>query len=177
MITEEFSFPVISSNNVVNLALLPPLWRISSINHSDIDDAELEQQNGRKRKIFTTFSAGEIMKKMDASENDEKAEAEAQEKMDVLWEEYFNEELQGTTVIDSTAGSDSDQFAHHHHPYYHNDSSNWEESETGEEYCNNVHELKMMTPKKKNSELVVKKMVKKLFLLQNMATIKKRGPN
>ncbi|KAL2236284.1 UNVERIFIED_CONTAM: hypothetical protein Sindi_0820100 [Sesamum indicum] len=173
---EDFTFPIITTNNLVRLAVLPPLWRISSVNNQS-DEFEF-QENGRKRHVCRSFSEVEdqIMHK-DAygrtiGGNDEKAETE--EKMDMLWED-FNEELQDScnAIGNSSIGSSGSDSEPHHYYYHHHkyNSKNLEkEFETADEYG---HEEAMPT-KKKNMELVLK-MMKKLGLLQNKGRIKKRG--
>ncbi|KAK4417452.1 hypothetical protein Salat_2570800 [Sesamum alatum] len=176
---EEFTFPIITtSNNALRLAVLPPLWRISSISNQP-DEFEFHE-NGRKRHVCRSFSEVEdqIMQKdaygRTAARNDETTQTEeAEEKMDMLWED-FNEELQGNanSYIESS-GSDSEPRYYYHHKY---NSKNLEEGfETAEEYSiNTVHQETTMPKKKKNLELVLK-MMKKLVFLQNKARIKKRG--
>lgn len=154
---EEFTFPVIrsSSSTAVNLALLPPLWRIS-----DNVDSDQGSTAGRQRRTF----ASQIFKIDDAADNREGAgageEVESQEKMDLLWED-FNEELQS-----AAASSDSD-FSEKTSQHRDSNNSSGEEFETLEE-CANVRQLKLIRSKPKKMESLVKVM-KKLFSPQNTA--------
>ncbi|XP_057787346.1 uncharacterized protein LOC131004658 [Salvia miltiorrhiza] len=141
---EEFTFPVISSNatDTVNLTLLPPLWRIS--------DSDETTSAARQRRPF----ASQIIKTDDEAEKGQGAEAEAesQEKMDLLWED-FNEELQSSA--DSSGSEFSEETSQHH----------CDEFEDLEE-CANVRQLKLIRAKPKKMESLVKVM-KKLFSLSN----------
>lgn len=150
---EEFTFPVIrSSSTAVNLALLPPLWRIS-------DDVDSDQGStaGRQRRTF----ASQVLKIDDTANSGEGEEAESQEKMDLLWED-FNEELQSAAAV----SSDSD-FSEKTIQHRDSDNSSRDEFETLEE-CANVRQLKLIRAKPKKMESLVKVM-KKLFSAQNTA--------
>ncbi|CAA0839279.1 Unknown protein [Striga hermonthica] len=168
--TEDFTFPVIITSNNVNV--FPSLWRISSVDESDnICAQNSERQIGvifRKR-IFTSSPYLESDKngKLDGgSKADE-------EKMDVLWED-FNEEL-----LQDGLGNDFESNS--------NDVSNchMELSSDCSEFCyingddendDDFEGLKMECGilKRKNLELWGK-MLKKLFLLQNIVVVKKKS--
>lgn len=139
---EDFTFPVISSNNAaVNLSLLPPLWRIS--------DSDQTSAAAIQRRPF----ASQIIKIDDAAEGAE-AEAESQEKMDLLWED-FNEESADNDSSDSEFSEETSQ-----HP------SNNNCGRDGSEECANVRQLKLIRAKPKKMESLVKVM-KKLFSLHS----------
>ncbi|PIN15786.1 hypothetical protein CDL12_11595 [Handroanthus impetiginosus] len=187
MITEEFSFPIISSNNVVHLTVLPPLWRISSINQSDADRLELQENAGRniinKRKVISrSFSEveGEIINKenndtINLEKAEAEAEAEAQEKMDMLWED-FNDEAASNYSVENTTASDTHELFNDHTTNNDFHVPEYSEFEGDQPNSTIVHESERPCRKRKKQLETVGKMIKKLFLLQNMARIKKRGP-
>lgn len=138
MISEEFTFPVI---NATNQAILPPLWRICSVNY----DNEIEE-NGRKRRIFhRSFSEveEEIRRK-----NEEETKAD-EEKMDLLWED-LNESDDDSSSVES--GFDQ----------YVSDCV----QEFGELGGYGNVEIGKRSKKKKTNLVVVVKMLKKLFFVQ-----------
>lgn len=155
MNTEEFTFPIITTNDVVHLnTVLPPLWRISSINSDSGADPD-HQSGRRRRKIFSEIT--------DNGARDEELTVvgkseEAEEKMDILWED-FNEEL---SIQSSSAAASISEDDHNY--------NGEEEFETAQEFDDFIP----TSTKKKNLELVVK-MLKKVFLIQNMAHFKKTG--
>ncbi|KAG8383341.1 hypothetical protein BUALT_Bualt04G0002400 [Buddleja alternifolia] len=189
MVTDEFTFPVITNNNVaVNLTVLPPLWRISSINNNNSADAELElQENGRKRTRIFRRSFIEIEAQIGKVEEEEEEEEEyddvkakaEEEKMDMLWEDFNDNlhlQLQGAVNSCSSTSSACSGYEfernNNNNNYY-----NGEEFGSREESTDDIVHDHNTPTKKKNFEVVVVKMLKKLSLLQNMAKIKKRSPH
>ncbi|KAG6394597.1 hypothetical protein SASPL_145186 [Salvia splendens] len=149
--TEEFTFPVISSNAALNLALLPPLWRIS-------DPDQTSTATAHRRQF-----ASQAVKIDDAEEDAQREEAgsESQEKMDLLWED-FNEGLQ------SSADSElSEETSENHHSNNSNNKSGGDEFEDLDlEECANVRQLRLIRAKPRKMESLVK-VVKKLFARTN----------
>ncbi|KAL7104665.1 hypothetical protein ACP275_08G260100 [Erythranthe tilingii] len=173
-----------ASNNVVDpsTAVLPPLWRIPSINNEDA-------VHGRRRitKILTTtfVSSSQLPQaQAEVEEEDqnnivtcvkseeEEAAAEILEKMDVLWED-FNEELL-LQSCSTTGSSISESHIDHHH--LHTNNNNY--YTYGERLFDKRNEssVEKSTKRRNNLELVFK-MFKKVFLLPNIAapTVKKTG--
>ncbi|KAG6392823.1 hypothetical protein SASPL_147050 [Salvia splendens] len=146
---EEFTFPVISSNAALNLALLPPLWRISDPDQASTATAQRRQ------------FASQFIKIDDAADGQrEEAESESQEKMDLLWED-FNEGLQ------SSADSElSEETSENHHSNSNNKSGGDEFEDLDLEECANVRQLRLIRAKPKKMESLVK-VVKKLFARTN----------
>ncbi|KAL1536559.1 hypothetical protein AAHA92_29191 [Salvia divinorum] len=145
---EEFTFPVISSNAALNLALLPPLWRIS--------DPDQESTAATQRRQF----ASQVLK-IDYAEEDlqrEEAETESQEKMDLLWED-FNEGLQSSELSEETSEN--------HQSNSNNKSGGDEFEDLDLEECANVRQLKLIRAKPRKMESLVK-VVKKLFARTNL---------
>ncbi|KAL8047393.1 hypothetical protein ABFX02_08G238800 [Erythranthe guttata] len=202
---EEFTFPIINNNTSSNkdvdpsTAVLPPLWRIPSINN------EGAVHGRRITKILTTFvssshhelpqAQGEIINFNSgdhaASNNNnnnssaeevedenivvaaksEEAAAEL-EKMDVLWED-FNEELLLQSCSNTGSSISESHIDHHLHS-----NNNYYYTYGGELFDKRNESVEKSTKRRKNLELVFK-MFKKVFLLPNnniaAATVKKTG--
>ncbi|CAA2962174.1 Hypothetical predicted protein [Olea europaea subsp. europaea] len=149
MKTEDFTFPRVDPEH---LTIIPSLWRISSLVHSNRTDFDLE--NGTRGQIFRN-SFSKVQGEMNKGAR-KAAAAEEEEKMDMLWEDFNEEMIHQSISSAESSGSDSEP----------------ENKEEAIEECSRCH-LESVSPKKKNLVLVVK-VFKKLFLLQNEALIKKR---
>ncbi|GER27958.1 cysteine proteinases superfamily protein [Striga asiatica] len=172
--TEDFTFPVIITSNDVNV--FPSLWRICSIDQSDNCAHNSEHQIGiifRKR-IFTSLPHLESDKngKLDGgSKADE-------EKMDELWED-FNEELlqDGLGNNLETNFSDGSNCPLELSSNYSEICYSNGDDQSDDWFRDDFEEgLKMECGilKRKNLDLWGK-MLKKLFLLQNIAAVKKKS--
>ncbi|KAL8047394.1 hypothetical protein ABFX02_08G238800 [Erythranthe guttata] len=180
---EEFTFPIINNNTSSNkdvdpsTAVLPPLWRIPSINN------EGAVHGRRITKILTTFvsSSHHELPQAQAEEvedenivvaaKSEEAAAEL-EKMDVLWED-FNEELLLQSCSNTGSSISESHIDHHLHS-----NNNYYYTYGGELFDKRNESVEKSTKRRKNLELVFK-MFKKVFLLPNnniaAATVKKTG--
>ncbi|KAG6624953.1 hypothetical protein I3843_16G061200 [Carya illinoinensis] len=174
MATEDFSFPIIGDNFPCSIDS-PPLWHLSpaaSANscHEENNEEEEEEeedcfapkprQNTQRRSFSCVEGGGKL--KDDEKEDDDDEE----EKMDMLWED-FNHEERMCRITSCSSRSDAS-------------SSRDNMVEFG---C-----VKAMaaTPKNPNTALstrkpgvlVMMKVLKKLFLLQNShRKLKRRGPH
>lgn len=178
MVTEEFSFPTIYNNNVTHFTVTSSLWRISSLEvYSDFDQFEITGEKGIFRGSFPRDigeTEGEFHRGL--------TEMEVENKMDLLWEDFNNEDH------DEDDGDDDEDFdqgqsslgisgLEDHESYEKNGL------EDAAELCC-VQTLKMsktgptslvLSQKKHKMVLVLKFLMKKLLLLQKMARMKRRG--
>lgn len=143
MATNDFSFPKVADQNIAHLTFTPSLWRISSRVFSDF---HCENINDGKIRNLHTKSLSELLGD------------QAEEKMDMLWEE-FNDEFQVK------------------------DSENDKQVELGESMelcCVKQQALKMnerangiVASSRKRRIVVGMKVMKRLFLLYKMARLEK----
>ncbi|KAJ9171030.1 hypothetical protein P3X46_019083 [Hevea brasiliensis] len=144
---EDFSFPKIT-NPLPHFAISPSLWRVSSIVYPD-DERE---------------AAGFAGKSLSSLESEVLANKE--EKMDMLWED-FNEELQRVSSLGKNKQLSESPSS--------SPSSSTRDHQELQLYC--VQAVTMSKPgsvyqPKKQSLVMVVKVLKKIFLLQKSAQIK-----
>ncbi|EXB57400.1 hypothetical protein L484_016453 [Morus notabilis] len=161
MTTEDFSFPTekIPSSTIDS----PPLWRSPTASSSTADDRQeitskeeeqLSTEVGKKLAGFNpirSLSCTGRGRKRDGVEEGENEDLQ-EEKMDSLWED-FNEELWSCR----SSRADSDMFSgdHHHHQMVELDR------------VDQALKLSKTRNNKPHSMVIVLKILKKLFLLQN----------
>ncbi|KAL7144230.1 hypothetical protein ABFS83_08G245200 [Erythranthe nasuta] len=209
---EEFTFPIINNNNTgsnnvvhVSTAVLPPLWRIPSINN------EAAVHGRRITKILTTFvssshelpqaqaqAQGEIINynsgdHASASNNNNSAAEEVEDENNIVVAakseeaaaaelekmdvlwEDFNEEL--LLQSSSNTGSSISESHIDHHLHSNNNYYTYG-GELFDKINGNESSVEKSTKRRKNLELVFK-MFKKVFLLPNnniaATTVKKTG--
>lgn len=143
MATNDFSFPKVVDQNIAHLTFTPSLWRISSRVYSDF---HYENINDGKIRNLHTKSLLELLGD------------HAEEKMDMLWED-FNDEFQ-------VEDSESDKQV--------------ELGKSMEFCCVKQQALKMnergkgiVASTRKGRIVVGMKVMKRLFLLYKMARLKK----
>eukprot|EP00262_Sarcandra_glabra_P001463 TRINITY_DN1157_c3_g1_i1.p1 TRINITY_DN1157_c3_g1~~TRINITY_DN1157_c3_g1_i1.p1 ORF type:complete len:170 (+),score=32.25 TRINITY_DN1157_c3_g1_i1:152-661(+) len=160
--SDDFSFPTIADQDSLCKLRLPGLWFVTSTvsEYCDGDAEKLPEDGGSAIKqrrlplIEGSVNSNDIQRETELSDNgtnsvikDNKCLEE--ERMDMLWED-FNDELERSKAIGSESDTGSPQMA---------------------ELCC-VQALKMsksssMLPHRRQSLLVVLKVLKKLFLLHN----------
>nr|GMD20444.1 uncharacterized protein LOC109193861 [Ipomoea batatas] len=149
MVTEDFCFPTIANNLAhLNMTTTPSLWRIPS---------QSEKVAGERHK-WRLKSYSELEEKSRRQDKDEAAGGGAEEKMDMLWED-FNEELQQnheTAVLDSLRLPEGFSTS----------------NRAGEEGAAEMCKASGGGP---FSLLLVMKMLKKLLMLQNSAALKRHA--
>lgn len=147
MVSEDFSFPKIT-NPVPHFIFSPSLWRVSSLIYPEyVDDDDDDDQESE----------------------DEEKQVDSQEKMDMLWED-FNEELKRVSSLEYNKIGMRNLSG---------DGKGGSEREMGEFYC--LQRLKVSKAagndagpicrrrRAGNYSMVLMKVFKKIFMLQNSA--------
>jgi hypothetical protein len=161
MLTEEFSFPKVTSNTIPHhFTISASPWRVSSLVYPDynLDEDNYGRGEGFSRKSFSYLESKMKREILDAAASPETSE----EKMDMLWED-FNEELQRESKSSMERKKEAERLS--------NSTSGGSEFEGGatkemQDFCV-LQALKMSkTSKSRPNMKVVMKILKKLFLLR-----------
>ncbi|KAL9449460.1 hypothetical protein AB3S75_011399 [Citrus x aurantiifolia] len=138
----EFSFPIITETHPSSIDS-PPLWHLSpaaSPNHNSSYNKLSNEEYCKQRKSCSNIDTYHYKTEGDQEEN----------KMDILWEDYFNEEVSTMEAIKSSGGDHSVELGR----------------VRALKLCKNWNGA-IFSAAKKPSIVVFMKVLKKLFLLNN----------
>ncbi|XP_059455323.1 uncharacterized protein LOC132185581 [Corylus avellana] len=153
MLTDEFSFPKITSNTIPDhhFTISASPWRDSSLVYPDynLDEGNYGRGESFSRKSFSYLESKMKREILDAAASPETSE----EKMDMLWED-FNEELQRVSKSSMDKKKEAERL------------STSGATEEMQEFCG-LQALKIpKTSRKRPNMMVVMKILKKLLLLR-----------
>ena len=157
-VTEEFSFPKVSTNPIPHFTISPSLWRVSSLvypddNNLDEDNNVRDGGDGFCRNSCAYLEESKI--KRETTTDGARLES-SEEKMDMLWED-FNEEIH---TVDKKKEAKSKRLSRSRGL-----DSQSEDLQMVEFCC--LQALKMSKTSKRTNMVVVMKALKKFFFLRN----------
>lgn len=171
--SEDFSFPKIS-NPLPHFAISPSLWRVTSVVYPDFSEEE-EEHEPEKKLTRKSFSCSFETDRDHHNQENNRLSSADEEKMDMLWED-FNEELPRGSSMDAK------KLKHHLQAEISSSESCRHVRMKQQQVCsvktmkgsNNTERRIICQPKRYNNFVVLAKVLKKIFLLQNSATNKNR---